>query len=119
MALLCLHPPNARGRARGPGTPTSKACKPGGWLCGELLHRGTVRTAVADLMPEPAAAGREDTAIPELPVTLDKPGTDGPGATQSPSRAREPRQHPRRINRTELGLPYPPGVCYGAASRYP
>jgi transposase-like protein len=38
------------------------------------VSRGAIRTAVADLMPERTAAGREDAPAPELPVTLDMPG---------------------------------------------
>ncbi|WP_326809771.1 resolvase [Streptomyces scopuliridis] len=38
------------------------------------VSRGAIRTAVADLMPEHTAAGREDAPALELPVTLDMPG---------------------------------------------
>ncbi|MDX3233319.1 recombinase family protein [Streptomyces sp. ME19-01-6] len=38
------------------------------------VSRGAIRTAVADLMPEHTTADPEDTAAPELPVTLDMPG---------------------------------------------
>ncbi len=38
------------------------------------VSRGAIRTAVADLMSEHTAVGREDTPAPELPVTLDMPG---------------------------------------------
>ncbi|SCF91102.1 recombinase family protein [Streptomyces sp. Ncost-T10-10d] len=39
----------------------------------QAVSRGAVRTAVADLLPERTAAGREDTPAPELPVLLDMP----------------------------------------------
>ncbi|MGW1886330.1 hypothetical protein [Streptomyces sp. NPDC001970] len=37
------------------------------------VSRSAIRTAVADLMPERTAAGREDAPAPKLPVTLDMP----------------------------------------------
>ncbi|MDX3229617.1 resolvase [Streptomyces sp. ME19-01-6] len=37
------------------------------------VSRGAIRTAVADLLPDPAAI-EEDSPAPELPVTLDMPG---------------------------------------------
>ncbi|MFF2813228.1 hypothetical protein ACFVT2_39925 [Streptomyces sp. NPDC058000] len=38
------------------------------------VSRGAIRTAVAGLMPEHTAAGREDAPAPELSATLDMPG---------------------------------------------
>ncbi|WP_331756093.1 hypothetical protein [Streptomyces sp. NBC_01643] len=38
------------------------------------VSRGAIRTAVADLLPEHAAAGREDASAPEMAGTLDIPG---------------------------------------------
>ncbi|MDL4776802.1 recombinase family protein [Actinomadura xylanilytica] len=38
------------------------------------VSRGAIRTAVTDLLPKHAAAGRENTPAPEMAVTLDVPG---------------------------------------------
>ncbi|MET8517757.1 recombinase family protein [Streptomyces sp. NPDC005077] len=38
------------------------------------VSRGAIRTAVADLMPDPTAIEKEDVTAPELAVTLDMPG---------------------------------------------
>ncbi|MER5908553.1 hypothetical protein ABT150_52755 [Streptomyces mirabilis] len=39
------------------------------------VSRGAIRTAIADLMPDHTAIEQEDVLAPELPVTLDMPGT--------------------------------------------
>ncbi|MFE9454609.1 hypothetical protein [Streptomyces sp. NPDC006739] len=53
------------------------------------VSRGTIRTAVADLMPDHTAA-EEDAPAPELPVTPDMPGVvaDLEATDWSPSRWR-------------------------------
>ncbi|MGO4419289.1 recombinase family protein, partial [Streptomyces sp. MCAF7] len=38
------------------------------------VSRGTIRTAVADPLPEHAAVGHENAPAPEMAVTLDMPG---------------------------------------------
>ncbi|MFI1607647.1 hypothetical protein ACH4YN_36965 [Streptomyces griseofuscus] len=69
------------------------------------VSRGAIRTVVADLLPDHAAAAEEGAPAPELPVTLDMPGRPGGDRTARPGLHPARQRHPRRAPRAPRPMP--------------